>query len=306
MNWRNKFLIVIAGPTAVGKTALSIQLAKQYNSPIVSIDSRQIYRELEIGTAKPSPNELKSVTHYFINSQSIFDTYTVGDYETDALQLLDKLFLTHDIIISVGGSGLFVNTLCNGIDDIPEIDPEIREKLNTRFENEGLELLQKELQLADPVYFEKVDKNNPQRIIRALEVCIGTGQPFSSFLKADKKKRPFSIIKIGLELPREILYKRIDERMDIMLEAGLEKEARNFYPHKNLYALQTVGYSELFDYFDNKYDYEQAVFLLKRNSRRYAKRQLTWFKRDKEMKWFSPDEYEEIINYINTESKLKQ
>jgi tRNA dimethylallyltransferase len=293
-----KKLILIVGPTAVGKTDLSIEIAQKLNTSIISVDSRQFYKELEIGTAKPSKEELEKVKHYFINSHSIAETYSVGDYERDAISLLDQLFKEKDNVVAVGGSGLFVNALCNGIDNIPEINPEIREELNNEFLKNGLDPLKEQLKNADIDYYNQVDLQNPQRIIRALEVCIGTGKAFSSFRTSNKKKRTFEIIKIGLELPREALYAKINLRMDIMLKMGLEQEAKTYYPYKNKYALQTVGYTELFDYFEKKYDYEQAVFLLKRNSRRYAKRQLTWFKRDLEIKWFNPTEKEAIFSWI--------
>lgn len=290
---------MIVGPTAVGKTDLSIEIAQKYNTSIISVDSRQFYKELEIGTAKPSIEELDLVPHYFINSHSIKDNYTVGDYEREAIKTIDNLFKEKDVLVAVGGSGLYVNALCNGIDDIPEINQEIRNNLNQEFATNGLENLRIRLKELDLAYYQKVDLDNPQRIIRALEVCIGTGKPFSSFRTDLQKKRAFEIIKIGLELPREILYDRINQRMDNMLANGLEDEAKKFADYKDRYALQTVGYSEFYDYMDGKTDYEQTIFLLKRNSRRYAKRQLTWFKRDHEIAWFDAKDRNSILEFLS-------
>lgn len=294
----NKKLVVVAGPTAVGKTNLCIKLAKAFSTEIISADSRQFYRELSIGTAKPTREEMQGVTHYFIGSHSIEEDYDVGKYEIDVLNLLEKLFKEKDIIILTGGSGLYIKAVCEGFDEIPDVKEGLREELNLSYEENGLVPLVKELKELDPEYAQEVDLANPQRVIRALEVIKSTDKPFSSFLKQTKKKRPFNIIKVGLNRDREELYKRIDLRMDEMLTRGLLKEATALYQYKNRNALQTVGYQELFDFLDNKYNYEESVRLLKRNSRRYAKRQLTWFKKDSEFQWFHPDQEDEIIKYL--------
>lgn len=294
----NKTLLVVTGPTAVGKTALCIRLAQYLNTEIVSADSRQFYREMVIGTAKPTPEELGQAPHHFINSHSITDNYNVGDYEKDALACLEDIFQRKKIAILTGGSGLYIQVVCQGMDAMPEVNPAIRERLMQQSEAEGLANLLEQLKTLDPEYYAQVDQANTHRVIRALEVCLSTGQPFSSFRKQTKAERPFDILKIGLEREREELYERINLRMDLMLEQGLIEEAKALYPYKEHNALQTVGYREIFDYMDGKYDWEEAVRLLKRNSRRYAKRQMTWFRRDEEIQWFSPREMEEMIIWI--------
>lgn len=287
----NKTLYIVAGPTAVGKTAFAIELAKHFNTEIVSCDSRQIYKEISIGTAKPSEEELNAVKHHFINSHSIETLYSAGDYERDALKLLDQLFEKHDNVVMVGGTGLFVKAICEGLDHFPEIDLSIRENLNQQFEETGIEPLQEQLKKLDPEYYSKVDLSNPQRIIRALEVCIGVGQPFSSFLnKKEKVVRPFTIKKIGLEMDRAELYDRINLRVDKMIENGLLEECQNTFPHRCSNALQTVGYTEIFSYIDKSITLDEAIELVKRNTRRYAKKQLTWFKKDTEFKWYNSKE----------------
>jgi tRNA dimethylallyltransferase len=293
-----KYLIVVAGPTAVGKTACAIKLARHYQTEIVSADSRQFYREMTIGTAKPSTEELQAAPHHFINNLSIQQTYTAGQYEQEALQCLAQLFETHNVVILVGGSGLFIKALCEGIDEMPDINPEIREALNRQFAEEGIGPLQAELQEKDPAYYNEVDRANPVRLIRALEVIRSAGKPYSSFRTGIPKKRSFETIKIGLNLERVFLYQRIDERMDKMLETGLVEEVRSLYPYRTLNALQTVGYSEVIGFLDEQYSYEEMVDKLKQNSRRYAKRQLTWFAKDKEYRWFSPFETEQILSYV--------
>jgi len=282
-----KKLIVIAGPTAVGKTATAIRLAQQLKTEIISADSRQFYNEMSIGTAKPDAEELSQAKHHFINSHSITDNFTVGDFEKEALLLLDELFKTHDQLIMVGGSGLFIQAVTQGFDNLPAANPEIREKLNQEFAEKGIEHLQQKLKEADPDYYNKVDLNNPQRLIRALEVFQATGKSFSSYRKATVNTRPFESIKIVLDLPREGLYDRINRRVDIMIEQGLVEEVHSLLPYRQLNALNTVGYSELFDYFDGKTDLPAAIDLIKQNTRRFAKRQLTWFRKDKEMKWLN-------------------
>lgn len=293
-----KFLIVIVGPTAVGKTSLCIDIARELDTEIISADSRQFFREMEIGTAKPSEKELQQVKHHFVNSHSIHDKFTAGDFEREALQRIDELFADKRCLIMTGGSGLYINAVTEGMADIPEVDLAIREDLNDRLEKEGLAVLVEELKRLDPEYYEVVDLKNPQRITRALEVCIGTGEKYSELRKNSKKERDFEVIKIGLNRPREELYARINERMDLMIGQGLFDEARALYPYKDHYALQTVGYKEIFDFFDGAYDREEAVRLLKRNSRRYAKRQMTWFGKDQDISWFHPDDYQSILKHI--------
>ncbi len=285
----SKTLIVIAGPTASGKTAAGIELANHYKTVVVSADSRQFYKEMSIGTAKPSREELAAAKHYFIDTLSITDTYTAGDYEQDALKLLDELFKIHEVVILVGGSGLFIKAVCEGFDSFPDIKPGIREKLIEEFKEKGIGSLQEKLQLADPLYFGQVDLNNAQRIIRALEVFESSGKPYSSFRKSGGGDRPFQIVKIGLGMQREVLYDRINRRVDEMIKHGLVDEARSLLPHRHFNALNTVGYSELFDYFDGKTDLETAIVLIKQNTRRFAKRQMTWFNKDKEITWVSAD-----------------
>ena len=274
-----KTLKVIVGPTASGKTDYSIELANQYNSPIISCDSRQIYQELKIGTAPPSEEQLAQIKHYFIFSHSIFDFYTAGKYELEALELINNLFLTHDTLIVVGGSGLYVDALCYGIDDFPDSDMILRDNLMQRLSAEGIESLRNEIRLLDPESYETIDKKNPQRIVRALEVCLQTGKKFSSFKSSSSKQRNFMIERTIIERPREELYDRINLRVDKMIESGLIDEAKELHKFKDLPALKTVGYKELFDYFDGKTSLEEAIDLIKRNTRRYAKRQITWFKR---------------------------
>jgi len=292
-----KTLIVIAGPTAVGKTAVAIQLATYYNTVVVSADSRQFYREMSIGTAKPTDEELAAVKHYFINSHSITESFPAGDYEKESLRLLDSLFKVHDKVILAGGSGLFIKALCEGFDEFPASSPGIRNKLNQEFEQEGIIFLQGKLKSADPQYYEQVDLNNPQRVIRALEVFESTGSPFSSYRKSTSNNRPFQIIKIGLSLPRDVLYQRINDRVDIMIQNRLLDEVRSLLPYRNLNALNTVGYSELFDYFGGKINLDTAISLIKQNTRRFAKRQLTWFKKDTEIRWIEADK-SDLLNII--------
>ncbi|MCC8423952.1 tRNA (adenosine(37)-N6)-dimethylallyltransferase MiaA [Mucilaginibacter sp. UR6-11] len=284
-----KTLIVIAGPTASGKTAAAIRLAQYYKTVILSADSRQFYREMSIGTAKPDAGELAAAKHYFIDSHSVTEPFSVGDFEKQALTLLDELFKVHDLVILVGGSGLYIKALCEGFDEIPQADPEIREQLNHEFDTKGIGALQEELKLADPVYYNAVDLSNPQRIIRALEVFRSSGNPFSSYRKATLNQRPFNLLKIALDLPREVLYNRINRRVDEMIKQGLVDEVKQLIPYRHVNALNTVGYSELFDYFDGKTDLDRAVELIKQNTRRFAKRQVTWFRKDKDIYWLGPE-----------------
>lgn len=291
-----KTLIAVVGPTAVGKTALAIRLAQHFQTEIVSADSRQFYQELNKGTAKPSPEELASAQHYGINSHSIHDYYSVGQYEQDALAWIEAIHQKSDYAVLVGGSGLYVRAVTDGLDEMPETDLTIREKLQTRLETEGLPALLVELAQLDEVYFAQVDQANPQRVVRALEVCLTAGKPYSSFRAGKRKERPFRVVKIGLTLPREQLYARIEERMELMLADGLREEAEALLPLADLPALQTVGYQEIFSYLKGEYDWAEAHRLLMRNSRRYAKRQYTWFNRDADVHWFEAGEVEAIIN----------
>lgn len=294
-----KYLIVIAGPTAIGKTALSIAIAKNYNCPVISADSRQFYKEMSIGTAKPTSEEMKGVTHYFIDSHTITEDYNVGKYETEVISLLEKLFQSNDKVILVGGSGLYIDAVCKGFDVLPEADAEVRGKINLLLEKEGIKGLQNLLKKLDIDYYNKIDLQNPQRLSRALEVCLTTGMPYSILRKGTNKKRNFNCIKIGLNTSREVLYNRINLRVDAMMANGLLNEVKSLQSYKNANALQTVGYKELFDLLDNKTDLNTAVELIKQNTRRFAKRQLTWFRRDEEMKWFEPDQLKQIITFIN-------
>ena len=278
-------LIIVLGPTAVGKTDYSIDLALKYGSPVISCDSRQIFKEMRIGTARPDETQLARVKHYFIASHSITDNYTAGRYEVEAMALLEELFKTHDTLVMAGGSGLYIDALCNGLDDFPDADPELRATLTGRLEKEGLAPLRQELRRLDPVTAERIDPANRQRIVRALEVCIATGRPYSEFRSGQRKERPFTIRKIGLIRPREELYARIDARVDQMMADGLEAEARSLLPYRDLPALNTVGYRELFGCFDGVYPLEEAVRLIKRNTRHYAKKQLTYWSRDPEITW---------------------
>lgn len=293
-----KTLIVVIGPTAVGKTALAIQLANHYNTEIISADSRQFYREMSIGTAKPTPDELASAKHHFINSHSITDEFNVGDFEKEGLKALEEIFVDHDVAILAGGSGLYVKAICEGFDELPPVDHQIRNKLNALYNEKGIIWLQEQLKIADPAYYEHADINNPQRIIRALEVTESTGKPFSSYHTSNAKKRSFNIIKIGLNLPREQLYERINQRVDEMIKQGLVDEVKALLPYRNLNALNTVGYKELFDYLDGKTDLDTAVAMIKQNTRRFAKRQLTWFNKDSAIVWFKPSQIDDIIKQI--------
>ena len=306
MELSGKTLIVLVGATGTGKTDLSINLAKRYNAPIISTDSRQIYKGMPIGTAQPSQEQLDQVEHYMIANQSIHDHYTCGQYEKDALATLDILFKESPFVIAVGGSGLYIDALCKGIDFMPETDFVLRKKLMDELESDGLEPLVARLKELDPAHYEVVEKANPQRVLRALEVTISSGKPYSSFLAVSKTKRPFKIIKIGVDMERKVMYERINTRVDLMLEDGLESEARTLLPNRELNSLQTVGYRELFDYFDGNCTFEEAVSLIKRNSRRYAKRQITWFKRDSQITWVDPIDLNNIFQSIDNQLNNQQ
>ena len=286
MSTNQNTLITIVGPTAIGKTALSIQLANAFSASIISCDSRQFFKEMTIGTAVPNPKELAAAKHYFIQNRSVFDSYNVGEFERDTLEKLEVLFKENPIQIMVGGSGLYVDAVLNGLDYFPEVDPKIREALLLKLEKEGIEVLQKQLKELDLETYKLIAIDNPHRIMRALEVCIGSGIPYSTFKNKPKKQRNFNNIKIGLNADREIIYNRINQRVDAMINNGLIEEAKTLYAHKELNALQTVGYRELFSFFDGNFTKEFAISEIKKNSRRFAKRQLTWFKRDKNILWF--------------------
>ncbi len=294
-----KYLISIAGPTAIGKTAAAIELARHYKTEILSADSRQFYKEMTIGTAKPSTSELNATPHHFINSHSITDTFNVGDFEKQGLNLLDALFKQHDRVIMAGGSGLYLKAVTEGFDELPNIDLGIREKLNVLFAQQGITALQQKLRQADPVYYEKVDLQNPQRLIRALEVFESTGEPYSSYRKGKYQERSFNNIEIGLDMPREELYNRINQRVDIMIADGLVKEVEQLIHYRHLNALNTVGYTEIFNYLDGNTGLPKAVEMIKQNTRRFAKRQLTWFRKNKDIQWFNPADVPAMISYID-------
>ncbi|WP_321437999.1 tRNA (adenosine(37)-N6)-dimethylallyltransferase MiaA [uncultured Bacteroides sp.] len=293
-----KTLLVLIGPTGVGKTELSLRLAEKFGSPIISSDSRQLYADLKIGTAAPTPEQLNRISHYFVGTLKLTDYYSAAQYETEVLKLLDELFKTKDVVVMTGGSMMYVDAVCKGIDDIPTVDKETRELLIHKYETEGLENLCAELKLLDPEYYKIVDLKNPKRVIHALEICYMTGKTYSSFRTRSAKERPFRIIKVGLTRDREELYERINRRVDIMMEEALLDEARSLYPYKQLNSLNTVGYKELFNYFDGIWELPFAIEKIKQNSRIYSRKQITWFKRDEEIAWFHPDQEEEIQTYI--------
>ena len=298
------YLILVVGPTAVGKTDLCLKLAKKFQTEILSCDSRQFYREMNRGTAKPSLQELAEVPHHFINNLSITDSYDVRKYEEEALDLLSHLFQKHRVVLMTGGTGLFADAVVHGMDEIPEVAAQIRQEIIQEYQSKGLSWLQGAVKMVDPEFYEQVDQANPQRLMRALEVWKGTGLKFSGFRTKKKAVRPFEVIKIGLDRPREELYQRIDQRMEAMLAEGLYEEAESLFEKRGLNELQTLGYTEVFDFLEGKYDQMELVRLLKRNSRRYAKRQLTWFKRDAQICWFHPDEQEKIGSFIENQIAL--
>jgi len=298
-----KYLVVIAGPTAVGKTDIAINLAKYWNSEILSADSRQFYNEMSIGTAKPDGEQLSEVKHHFVGQLSIHDYFNVSRFENEALQLLQNLFEQHDLVFMVGGSGLYIDAVCRGIDDFPDPEPEYRSYLKGLYRDEGIQKLQELLSELDPEYFETVDKNNPNRLLRALEVCHSTGKKFSDQRLNSSKQRDFRIIRIGLNLPRLELFSRIELRVDQMIKKGLVEEVQDLLPYRHLNALNTVGYKEIFEYLDSKITLEQAIVNIKTNTRRYAKRQITWFNRTNEYTWFEPSQLNEITNYLTMNCK---
>lgn len=301
----DKLLICIVGPTAIGKTSMAINLANYYGTEIISADSRQFYQEISIGTAVPSKKELRAAKHHFIQHKSIFETYSVGDFERDAIGLLKELFEKQEVVIMVGGSGLYVDAVTKGLDKFPPIPPIVRHKLIIQLENEGIEKLQKMLLDLDPTYSSRVDLENPHRVIRALEVCLGSGKPYSSFLNQQRTPRPFKSITLGLFADRAVVYGRIEKRVDIMMEQGLLQEAKKVYPHRAQNALQTIGYRELFNYLDKTWNLDFAISEIKKNTRRFAKRQLTWFRKDDQMlRLDNQSTVEEVVMAINT--KLKE
>lgn len=294
-----KTLVVVLGPTGVGKTELCLQIARHLGTPIINADSRQIFSELPIGTAAPTLEQQRSVPHYFVGTHHIQDYYSASKFENDVINLLQNhLFPISDTALMTGGSMMYIDAVCDGIDDIPTVDEDTRSLMKARLTKEGLPALAKELRILDPDYYALADKNNPRRIVHALEICHMTGKPYSFFRTNSKKERPFKILKVGLNRPREELYARINERVLHMIQAGLEKEARSVYPLKGINSLNTVGYKELFDYFDGNIDFDEAIRQVQSNSRRYMRKQLTWFKKDERIQWFNPENSKEIINYI--------
>lgn len=295
-----KYLVVVLGPTGVGKTELCLQLAEHYHTPIVNADSRQIFQEIPIGTAAPTTEQQQRVPHYFVGNHHIQDYYSAAMYEEDVMKLLTQLFQTQDVALLTGGSMMYIDAVCKGIDDIPTVRDDIRDWMKERLEKEGLPALVEELRQLDPEHWKIVDKKNPRRVVHALEICHQTGKTYTFFRKSEKKERPFHIIKIGLNRDRSELYERINQRVLQMVTDGLEEEARRVYPQRGLTSLRTVGYKELFSYFDGEIPEEEAIRQIQSHSREYMRKQLTWFKRDPEIKWFSPDNIKEIINYIDS------
>ena len=298
-----KTLIVLIGPTGVGKTDLSIKIAEKYNSPIISADSRQLYSELKIGTAAPAEKYLKRVKHYFVGTLKLTDYYSAAQYESDVISLLEELFKENDTILLTGGSMMYIDAICKGIDDIPTVDNDTRQMMMEKYEKEGLERLCAELKLLDPEYYSIVDLKNPKRVIHALEICYMTGKTYTSFRTGNKKQRPFNIIKIGLCREREELYERINRRVDIMINDGLIDEVKSVYQYRNLNSLNTVGYKEIIQYLDGNCTLDFAIEKIKQNSRIYSRKQMTWFRRDNEITWFHPDNEEEIMNFIESEKE---
>ena len=297
---KNKTLISVVGPTAIGKTSTGIALAQHYQTEIISADSRQFFKEMEIGTAVPSSEELAEAKHHFIQHISVEDEYSVGDFEIEAIEKLNELFKQHNQVLMVGGSGLYVKAVLEGLDHFPKVEASVREQLNLQLEEDGIEKLQQQLKELDPVYAEKVDLENPHRVIRALEICIGSGKPYSSFLNNSSAERNFNTIKIGLTAPRELIYERIEKRVDLMIEQGLLDEVKRVYEKRDLNALNTVGYKEIFQFFNGNWTLDFAIAEIKKNTRRFAKRQLTWFRKDEEIEWFNYDvKPQEIINFID-------
>jgi tRNA dimethylallyltransferase len=299
MNPKNNYLVVIAGPTAVGKTDTVIKLARHFDSVIISADSRQLYRELKIGTSAPTEIQLKAVPHFFIANKSIHDDFNASMYEAEVNHLLSDLFKSYRLIFLAGGSGMYIEAVCKGIDDLPEVDKKIRGKIQDQFDNEGIESLRRDLKILDPVSYSRLDLRNPKRIQKAIEITVMTGKPYSSFLTSPEKKRDYGIIRLALDIERKELYRRINERVLDMMDAGFEEEAREVYPYRNYNALNTVGYKELFLYFDGRMTREEAIRSIQASTRRYARKQITWFRRESSYKWFNPDDLERIILFIS-------
>lgn len=298
-----KTVVVVAGPTGIGKTKTGMALAKAYSSVIISADSRQIYREIPIGTAAPTPEEQAEIPHFLVGTRSVFDYYNAFEFEQDALRCVQEAFVDKDVVFMVGGSMMYLDAFCNGIDELPTVDPELRKDLMARYAEEGLESLRLQLKQLDPEFYKQVDLKNAKRVIHALEICLMTGRPYSSLRTQPKKKRPFQIIRVGLHMDRALLYERIDLRVEQMLAKGLEEEARSLWPHRDLNALNTVGYKELFAYFEGEYGLDRALELIQRNSRRYARKQLSWFRRDASIQWFHPSDLSALLTYIEAERK---
>ena len=298
INSKAKTLLVLIGPTGVGKTELSLRLAERFQTDIISSDSRQLYADLKIGTAAPTPEQLARVPHHFVGTLQLTDYYSAAQYETEVMKLLSVLFQEKDIVILTGGSMMYVDAVCKGIDDIPTVDEKTRTLMKQRYEEEGLDNLCAELKLLDPEYYKIVDLKNPKRVVHALEICYMTGRTYTSFRTRSAKERPFNILKIGLTRDREELYERINRRVDMMIEDGLLEEAKVVYPYKHLNSLNTVGYKEIFNYLDGEWDLSFAIEKIKQNSRIYSRKQITWFKRDEEIVWFHPEQEKEILNYI--------
>lgn len=298
-----KTVVVVAGPTGIGKTKTGMALAKAYSSVIVSADSRQIYREIPIGTAAPTPEEQAEIPHFLVGTRSVFDYYNAFEFEQDALRCVQEAFVDKDVVFMVGGSMMYLDAFCNGIDELPTVDPQLRKDLMARFSEEGLASLRMQLKQLDPEFYKQVDLKNAKRVIHALEICLMTGRPYSSLRTQPKKKRPFQIIRVGLHMDRALLYERIDLRVEQMLAKGLEEEARSLWPHRDLNALNTVGYKELFAYFEGEYGLDRALELIQRNSRRYARKQLSWFRRDVSIQWFHPSDLSALLTYIEAERK---
>lgn len=297
-----KTLVVVLGPTAVGKTDIAIRLAQQLNAEIISADSRQLYREIPLGTAAPSKEQLASVPHHFVGNLSLQQNYNVSQYENEVLALLENKFRVYDVMVMTGGSGLYIDAVCRGIDQLPDPEPEIRETLQQKWQQKGISVLQQQLQQLDPEFYEQVDRQNPKRLMRAIEVCLQTGRKYSELRQNNPQTRNFRILKVGLNLPREQLYDRINRRTDVMMNNGWIEEAESVFPFRHLNALNTVGYKELFAFLEGKMSLEKAVEKIKTNTRRYAKRQLTWFRKDKEIHWFSPEDEEAILQFVKETS----
>ncbi len=300
----SKNLIIIVGPTGIGKTNVSIQIANHFKTDIISADSRQIFKELKIGTASPSSDELKAAKHYNIATHSIYEYYSAWEFEQDALKWADEIFERNNFAVLTGGSMMYIDAVCKGIDELPTIDEELRSELKKQYDNEGIENIRRQLKQLDPEFYKQVDLKNHKRVIHAVEICLMTGKPYSSLRTETIKQRSFNMIKIGLKLDRDKIYDRINKRVDRMVELGLIDEAKKYYKDKHLNSLNTVGYKELYAYFDGEYDLDKAIELIKRNSRRYAKKQLTWFNKDKEISWFSPFDTEKIIEHIKLETRV--